>query len=144
MSNPRVLSWLKEGKFYECLSGKGKFFLSDYSYPSEHDILLVVSTVLEWAKDEPEFVSDKFDKALRKIIEESVLTFLNIISSYLILKKSKKIELDINIKDYANLLQSIKVHNDKYSDQEKYQISCLSAAIKKGVPEFDIVLPWQG
>lgn len=137
MSNPRVLSWLKAGNFYEALIGKDKYFLADSTYRSSHDLLLVISTMFAWAKEEHELVSRKFDEALRRICGEDILIFLDVINVYLIIKKDVKETLSINIDDYAELLSHTKIDPNKYSDEEKYQINCLLKALKKKVPAFE-------
>ncbi len=142
MSNPTILKWLREGKFYEALTGKNGYFMANHTYRGHHDLGLVISTMFELAKDEHEIVSRKFNEAVRVICKEDILIFLDTINVYLITKKVIKETLSINIEDYAELLSHTKIDPNKYSDEDKYQINCLLKALKKKVSAFEnIELP---
>lgn len=50
MLNPRIQKWFDDGYFKEALVGDGLFRIPDVTYREEHDLILVMAQLFEWAK----------------------------------------------------------------------------------------------
>ncbi len=49
--NKTVVTWLEQGKIKEALLGENEFFLSDHTYRSYHNLLLIIDVLISWAID---------------------------------------------------------------------------------------------
>ncbi len=69
--NPQVYSWLDGGRIVEALLGRGAYFIADHTYRTEHDRVLVLGQMLQWAaeRDRVQDAADAFVEALREIAE---------------------------------------------------------------------------
>lgn len=48
--NVQFQSWFSQGKAVDALCGLGNFFIADLTYREEHDFVLAVSELMEWAR----------------------------------------------------------------------------------------------
>jgi hypothetical protein len=138
LMNQQIVKWFQEGKFYESLVGAGEYFVMEHTYQNDHDLILVISTMIKWAfeKRGVEDSSDKFVSALVKICKEDPIKALDIINCYLIVSEAIKMKLSVEFESlYDILIQSIKGRTD-YGVSERKQMSLLMEAIGKKLPAF--------
>jgi hypothetical protein len=137
--NEKIAQWFQDNKFYEAFSGDGDYFVMDHTYRSHHDLILVLSTMIDWAFEKNEVIScaKKFTSALIRIIKENPVKALSIINGYLLVSTSPKQQLPINFEYLRDLLE-VELKNDKkIPELEKYQIESLTEAISKKLPLFN-------
>ena len=105
--NPQVASWLNAGAMQEALLGQGDFFIADHTYRSEHDLVLVMNTLLHWTKqhDALSQTSDNLTAICQELANKADFMVLrDIILSYDICSKDQNITLGFNIEEWYRLL----------------------------------------
>jgi len=137
--NKRIAKWFEEGRFYEALTGKGKYFVMNHTYRSHHDVLLVLYTMIEWAfgTNNIDSCASYFTTALNRICKEDPLVGLNIINCYLIATEGHKDpKLPMKLESFREVVnQGLKIDH-RYSVEKKEQIESLLKTIRKTLPDF--------
>ena len=96
--NAQFQSWFSQGKAVEALCGLGSFFMPDVTYREEHDFLLAVGELLEWARQ-----GHREDAA--KAIDVATITLLDmgrfkdalrLLRSYFVLKMETQVSLALD------------------------------------------------
>ena len=138
----KIVKCLEEGLFYEALSGKGAYFIFDPFYRGEHDKLLVVSTIVRWAKafNKIEYAKEKLLSAAKDILEADLFAGLDVVNCYLIVRRDTKISLDINLEEL--LPSAIKGLNnaDALTTETAKRINSLLITISTQVIAFTKIL----
>ena len=136
--NKKIAQWFQDGKFYEAFSGEGDYFVMDHTYRSHHDLILVLSTMIDWAFEKNEVIScaENFTSAVIRIIKENPAKALSIINGYLLVSTSPKLQLPINFEYLSDFLK-VELKNDRrFPESEKKKIGFLTKAIINKLPMF--------
>lgn len=138
----KIVKWLEVGLFYEALTGKGAYFIFDPFYRGEHDNLLVVSTIVRWAKafNKIEYAREKLFSTANDILEADLFAGLDVVNCYLIVRRDMKISLDINLEEL--LPSAIKGLNnaDALTTETAKRINSLLITISTQVVAFTKIL----
>lgn len=138
----QIVKWLEKGLFYEALTGKGDYFIFDPFYRGQHDNLLVVSTIVRWAKafNKIEHAREKLFDAVNKILESDIVTGLDILNCYLIVRKETKISLEMPLdKLLSSAIKGVnKIHTPTVEVTEK--INSLLVTVSKQIVAFTKIL----
>ncbi len=114
--NPRISKWLEEENLESALDGVGNFFINNSYWRGEHDYLLIVSVMIDWASEKglEKQCGEKFVNAVRSIGERDFQKALNILLAYFVNCKVKKMSLPIqnlylfgHFKEQLNTLSNI-------------------------------------
>lgn len=94
IKNERMMKWFEDNKIRESLLGCGEYFIPDITFREQHDVLLVVGQLLEWAQcGHMKEASSSFQYT----IEQSELsTALKLYQAYLIAVDGEKEHLEID------------------------------------------------
>jgi hypothetical protein len=82
--NPKIIGWLENGHLREALLGEGDYFIQEYTF-REHDALLVIQELLQWAKLKnriPE-VSREFELLVLELCDNDLVKAVRILVAYL-------------------------------------------------------------
>jgi hypothetical protein len=96
--NTHLQTLFSQGKAVEVLTGLGKYFTPDVTYRNEHDFILVVGELLEWARtghyDDAAIAFGSASTTLLKTgrFEDA----LRLVRSYFILRKEMQITLPLD------------------------------------------------
>lgn len=147
--NAKITAWLKDERIEEALLGDGKYYIDDSYYRGEHDLLLIVSTIVKWAFFEKRlhYTEEKFVHALEKICKNNVLVGLDAISCYLITIEDLGQQFSIDVSDFIPSIKKGLSNKRKFTANEKKVVVSLLRAISKWIPaykEIDISLFSQG
>ena len=140
--NPKISKWLDLGAIRESILGQGEYFIQDHTYRSEHDLILVISTIFEWtelSKENLTSASNCIEKLLGEFSENNDIDrFRDLIVSYDITSKDKKTNINIDMSywaaSFATLLL-VNLENIQNDSSWKKSIKVMS----KRFPELKIV-----
>jgi len=105
--NTQVVSWIEGGRIREALLGQGEYFISDHTYHSQHDIMLVMYVILNWAEQKRALssVSESFAGFFQALADKGDWDNLrNIALAYDITSKDQKIALNLDVEAWHGLL----------------------------------------
>lgn len=133
-----IVNCLKKGLYEDALLGKEECFVYGSYYRGDHDVLLVVSTMMRWANEENNLaaVSGKFVDALSTIIREDLIKGFRILNCYFIMYDDTGIDFEI---DYEALLPDAEIGANNLgglSADEYHMFSSLMKAINKETDAF--------
>lgn len=96
--NTRFQSWFAQGKAVEALCGLGDYFSPDVTYREEHDFVLAVGELLEWARTgHREAATRAFEAALITLLDaERFENALRLLRSYLVLQNETPTPLPLD------------------------------------------------
>src|SRR5690554_3804502 len=100
--NSQLFNWFDQGKIKEVLLGEEKFFIPNNTYRDNHDSLLVIYQLFEWADSEEKknIVNREFYEAVDTISKKDIKEGFRLILSYCIAKNSS----DNYFLDESNLI----------------------------------------
>jgi len=98
MTNAQFEFWFSNGKMPEALCGFGEYFVPDVTYREEHDFVLAVGQLLEWAKfGDSEDAAKGFEIALARLFEANApKSAIRLLLSYGILSGEMAVSLPLN------------------------------------------------
>ena len=85
--NQRIANWFEQGKIVEAIRGEPDYFIPDVTYRDSHDILLILSTLFEWANKNGmhEYAASCFLSVFEAYLEsEELFEALDLIHAYLL------------------------------------------------------------
>ncbi len=105
--NPQIAAWLDAGYMREALLGEGECFLRDPTYRTEHNVLLVMQTILDWAY--LNHTENTTAASLRKICTDladsgKVSQLRDVVLAYDVASRDQKITLDLAVDDWHKKL----------------------------------------
>ena len=104
--NLRFLQWFAHGHVADALCGSDAFFVEDATFRGEHDRVLAVGQLLEWAEDgNRQAASRGFEEAVARLIAEKQLrSVLRLLRAYSVLTTATGTTLTF---DHAKVLASV-------------------------------------
>ncbi|HEX7860804.1 MAG TPA: hypothetical protein VF773_10785 [Verrucomicrobiae bacterium] len=104
--NAQFQSWFSQGKAVEALCGLGNFFVPDVTYREEHDFVLAVGELLEWARQgNREDAARSVTTAVNALLDAGRFkNALRLLRSYFILRKEMQIQLPLDESGLASRL----------------------------------------
>lgn len=96
--NTQFQTWFSEGKTVEALCGLGRYFTPDVTYRDEHDFVLAVGELLEWARQgNNDTAARAFEEATARLLGKGNLDLaLRLLRSYCILRKETGFSLPLD------------------------------------------------
>lgn len=105
--NNMIFLWFNNGLLKEALIGKGKFFIRDHTYRDKHDVILIISQMIEWVDEEDiENFGDIFENIIIEIINEELFVAVEVLIAFFILKEVKDILFDFNANNISTVLKN--------------------------------------
>jgi len=129
--NSQFQSWFSEGKAIDALCGLGSFFMPDVTYREEHDYVLAVGELLEWASDgHREDAAEAFDGATKRLLDMGHFEdALRLLRSYVVLTMETRALLPINESLLASSFnQAAREAAERLSQDEKLRNLLLSVS----------------
>ena len=110
MKNIRIYNWFDNGEFKNALLGQGKYKIPDYTYPEEHDRLLVINQLINWVSENlKEYSTMYYEDLIKSLITERFEEAVDILLCYFI--NNKSFPLVLNYSEIKKvLLKEIKNH----------------------------------
>jgi hypothetical protein len=96
--NEQFQSWFSQGKTVEALCGLGSFFTPDTTYREEHDFVLAVGELLEWARQgHREEAAKALNAATTTLLDSGKFEqALRLLRSYFVLEKETQASLPLD------------------------------------------------
>lgn len=96
--NAKFQSWFSQGKAVEALCGLGDYFVPDVTYRKDHDFVLAVGELLEWARqDRLEDAARAFEVASTLFLEMGRFEqALRLLRCYFVLRKETQASLPLD------------------------------------------------
>ena len=87
--NTQFQSWFSQGKAIEALCGQGDYFVAGITWRDEHDFILALGELLDWArKGHQEDAAMAFQSAIERLLSANQLkAALRLLRSYAILRE---------------------------------------------------------
>lgn len=128
--NEKIINWFESGKIKEAFLGQGDFFIPNPTYRDDHDRLLIVHALFDWASIKGfNEVSNIFNNFLTDLIKDSVIDAIYILHSFVIVnfEQRQKIMLDyctieLLLKNFIKNNQKL-IANDKGISMRIYNIA---------------------
>jgi hypothetical protein len=97
--NPQFLAWFSQGKAAEALCGLDGYFVPDVTSRDEHDFVLAVGRLLEWARSgHCESAARAFENASGMLLSDGKLqNALRLMRSYFVLEKETGTPLPLDM-----------------------------------------------
>jgi hypothetical protein len=139
-TNPKVVGWLEHGLMKDAILGEGEYYIANHTYRDEHDVLLVIRTILMWARERSilDSCSKQFQVILVELCKTKVDVFLRTFMAYQMTSKDSKIKLQLDITALADLCQETlrKVNSEIYSRDAVLLMIDMLNRIAKDHPSF--------
>lgn len=140
--NKNISKWLDLGAIRESILGQGDYFIQDHIYRSEHDLILVISTIIEWtelSRENLTSASTCVEKLFAEFIENNDIDrFRDLIVSYDITSKDMKKHLNIDMRYWVeNFSNVLLVNIEKIQNDASWEKSI--TVMLKRFPELKIV-----
>ena len=108
--NQRIANWFDKGEIVEALEGNDQYFIPDHTYRDEHDLLLIIITLIQWAekRNRKELAAGKlFEVFTNAIGQHNLSKSLSLIHAYMLVVQDLNKELPINQKEVQAMLKSL-------------------------------------
>jgi hypothetical protein len=112
--NRKIWGWFDAGKIGEALEGKAEFFLPDVTYRDEHDQVLVIDQLFDWAKrhGRERQAAEIFEYVVTKAAGAGELVQASrLLLTYLVVENDREDTIGVDVDSLAeNLATVIKRH----------------------------------
>ncbi len=135
--NSRIASWFDKENIFEALIGQNEYFIPNHTYREDHDLLLVIGTLVDWAKQnnkEKQAVTEFFKVFEYYIDLGNLAKSLDLIHSYEIVIKHSEDKLPLCQKTITNHLKTL-INKQAKSICQDETLKNLVVTVSKYLPE---------
>jgi len=139
--NRRIWGWFDAGKIREALEGKGEFFQPEVTYRDEHDQVLVIDQLFDWAKKHgrERQAAEIFEYVVTKAAGASELEASRLLLRYFIVENDREETIGVDVDRLAeNLATAMKRHPGGLVNDEQTRGVVLAVADR--LPHFKNLL----
>ncbi|MEI8289076.1 MAG: hypothetical protein WCH99_06345 [Verrucomicrobiota bacterium] len=129
--NKQFRAWFSQGKTVEALCGLGDYFMPDVTYRDEHDFILAVGELLEWAREgHHEDAARAFATAAATLLDTGRFeNALRLLRSYFVLQKEMQTQLPLDENGLASRFgRAVHVSAERLSRDEELRNLLLSVS----------------
>jgi hypothetical protein len=140
--NRKIWNWFDAGTVREALVGHGEFFLPDNTYIDEHNYILVVDQLFDWAKHhdtEAEAAGSVENVIIAEASAREFASASRLLLTYLLVKEDRGDTIGVDLEHVAkSLATAIKQDPGNIIDDE--QTRALVLAVANRLPYFKNLL----
>lgn len=114
--NLRIVSWIESGRLAAALIGEGDYFLKDHTWRNQHDRLLLINVLFQWAKTGDLFkrASEALSDALDSLDVDSQKEIIrDTLTAYRICSKDTGVFLNIDFDTRWNVIDGGKDEDEQ-------------------------------
>ncbi len=94
----------------KALTGQKDYFIPNHTYREEHDLLLIIRTLIDWAgeNNRGDYAAEEFMKVFAGYIDQQKLSeSLSLIHAYVLVVQDSRNELPVNCMQIVDMLKSL-------------------------------------